>query len=193
MANFNIAYKITKKREGGYNNDSDDIGGETFKGIARNYNPSWRGWRIIDNAKTETSFPKNLSNRLDLDKLVKSFYKSRYWDVNLLDACPSQNIANEMFDTGVNMGVSRAAKFLQRALNRLNKNGLIYPDLVEDGKMGPNTLRALKASIKYKGDSYIYKLLNIYQGSHYDKYMNKNSTQEKFAIGWLDRVDFIKK
>ena len=98
-----------------------------------------------------------------------------------------------MFDTGVNMGVSRAARFLQEALNVLNKNGSIYSDIVADGIMGPNTLRALEACLSYRGDSYLYKVMNILQGNHYIDYMTKSPEQEKFAYGWLSRVEFIKK
>lgn len=193
MADFDKAYNITLKHEGGYIHDTDDAGGETFKGIARKFNPSWQGWEIIDKAKIEGTFPKNLKHKTDLDILVRTFYKARYWDVNLLDSCPSQNIANEMFDTGVNMGISRAAKFLQKSLNLLNKKGLIYQDVTEDGKMGPNTLNALKKCLNYRGYEYLYKLLNIFQGMHYINYMTKSPTQEKYAYGWLSRVDVIKK
>lgn len=193
MADFYTAYKITKKHEGGYSNDGDDAGGETYKGIARRFNPSWRGWVMIDSQKSDSDFPTCLDHDDNIEKSVKSFYKSRYWDINLLDGCPSQNIANEMFDTGVNMGVSRAAKFLQKSLNLLNKKGLIYQDVVEDGKMGPNTLKALKQCIAYRGDENVYKLLNIFQGMHYINYMTKSPTQEKYAYGWLSRVDFIRK
>lgn len=51
MANFKIALDKVLSREGGYINDPDDKGGETYKGISRKYNPDWKGWRIIDNTK----------------------------------------------------------------------------------------------------------------------------------------------
>lgn len=192
MANFLEAYNITLGHEGGYANDPDDAGGETYKGIARRYHPSWRGWRIIDNYKNQPNFPSNAYNDSDLDVSVKEFYKANYWDVNLLDEFPTQLLANEMFDTGVNMGVGRAAKFLQKSINLLNKNGSLYNDIVEDGVVGPNTLRALQACISYRGESYLYKIMNLLQGNHYIEYMTKSSTQEKYAYGWLKRVDFIK-
>ena len=37
MANFEEAYKKTSDFEGGYVNDEDDAGGETYRGIARNF------------------------------------------------------------------------------------------------------------------------------------------------------------
>lgn len=193
MANYLEAYNITLKHEGGYDNDPDDVGGETFKGISRVYNPSWKGWSVIDSLKRAQGFPNTALNNDILNKDVKDFYKERYWDVNLLDQCPSQPVANEMFDTGVNMGPGRAGKFLQMALNLLNKNGKLYSDIVEDGQVGRNTLKALNACLAYRGDEYLYKILNILQGMHYINYMTKSPTQEKYAYGWLTRVDFIKR
>ena len=160
MAEFKLAYAITLKHEGGYSNDPDDAGGETYKGIARRFHPSWVGWQIIDKSKQLSNFPNSLKENNNLDLLVSNFYEAFYWDVNLLSEFPSQQIANEMFDTGVNMGIGRAAKFLQRALNALNSNGKVYEDIVEDGKVGANTIKALKACIAYRGDEYIYKVMN---------------------------------
>lgn len=192
MADFSIAYKITMKNEGGYVNDKDDRGGETFKGIARKYHPTWSGWELVDSMKSRLQFPSCALNSIVIQPHVDKFYKSNFWDVNLLDEFTSQMVANEMFDTGVNMGVQTAAKFLQITLNKLNKVGSLYPNLVEDGKIGNNTIKSLNACIKYKGDSYIYKILNLLQGERYLDLMDKSETQEKFAYGWLDRVDFIK-
>lgn len=192
MVDFNEAYNITLSHEGGYSNDSDDSGGETYKGISRRYSPSWHGWVIIDCLKNQPNFPDTAYNNLDLDLKVKKFYKANYWDVNLLDSCKSQVVANEMFDTGVNMGTGRAGKFLQIALNLLNKNGKIYSDIVEDGKIGKKTIKALNSCLSYRGDDYLYKILNILQGQHYINYMTKSKTQEKYAYGWFNRVTFLK-
>lgn len=192
MADFIKAYNITLKHEGGYSNDLDDVGKETYKGISRVYNSSWPGWLSIDYHKKLDDFPDNIYGDLDLDNDVKSFYKTKYWNVNILDKVSSQDIANEMFDTGVNMGVKRAAIFLQRAINYLNKNGKLYKDIVEDGQIGRNTINALNKCISYKGDSYIYKILNLLQGNHYLKYMGSSPKQEKYAYGWLKRVKFMK-
>jgi lysozyme family protein len=192
MALFEIAYSKTAGHEGGYSNDSTDAGKETYQGISRRYHPTWAGWIIIDKLKQESGFPDTVYSNKQLESRVSVFYKQHYWDVNLLDEVSSQLIADEMFDTGVNMGVQRAVKFLQRALNLLNKNGLIYNDIVEDGKMGPNTLKVLKHCLDYRGDEYLYKIMNILQGNHYLEYMNKSPKQEKFAYGWLNRVTFKK-
>lgn len=193
MADFEEAYKITSDHEGGYVNDPDDVGQETFNGVSRRYHPSWGGWVIIDDLKTKPNFPQSAYKSNTLDCMVRRLYKTNYWDVNQLDHLASQAVANEIYDTGINMGVRRAGKFLQRAVNLLNKNGNIYHDIVEDGVVGRGTMSAVNACLNYRGDEYLYKILNILQGNHYIEYMTKSPTQEKFAYGWLSRVDFLKK
>ena len=180
MADFNEAFDKTMGHEGGYINDPDDAGGETYRGIARQYNPQWAGWDIIDDTKPNI-------NNADLDADVRQFYEERYWDVNRLDDFP-QSIANEMFDTGVNMGTGRAGRFLQTALNYLNRNGRLFDDLDVDGKIGPASLRALS---KCSGDERVLlAMLNVLQGQHYMNYMDKNPSQKKYARGWFKRVTF---
>lgn len=184
MANFKEAFDITMGHEGGYVNDPADAGGETYRGIARRYNPDWNGWTIIDNTKPDIDFGT-------MDPYVRSFYKERYWDVNLLDDFP-QSIANEMFDTGVNMGTGRAARFLQECLNYLNRNGSLFPDLVVDGKIGNKSLNALNTVLPDDEDILLV-MLNVCQGRHYMEYMSKSPTQERFARGWFKRVEISKK
>ena len=48
MANFNEEFKKVILVEGGYVNDPDDAGGETYLGISRRYNPNSKIWNIID-------------------------------------------------------------------------------------------------------------------------------------------------
>ena len=77
MANFKEAFEKTMGHEGGYGNDPDDAGGETYKGIARVYNPGWSGWAVIDAAKTASigNFPASLDQNATLQASVQSFYK----------------------------------------------------------------------------------------------------------------------
>ncbi len=56
MADFKTAIEATLKAEGGYVNDPDDPGGETYKGIARNRNSKWSGWTHIDLLKNKCVF-----------------------------------------------------------------------------------------------------------------------------------------
>ena len=146
MASFDKAFQRTLIYEGGYNNDPIDWGSETYKGIARKSNPTWAGWAILDNLKKDIkNFPKNLDSDSSLQSHVKSLYKTNYWDVNKLDLVNDQDVANEAFDTGVNMGVSVAGRYIQEALNLLNRNQQSYADLKVDGVVGNITIGILNS------------------------------------------------
>lgn len=190
MASFDIALKITGGNEGGYSNDSLDSGGETLFGISRKWNPQWSGWTKVDQIKLTK--PKQDWNKIMVkdDELIlkaKAYYKIMYWDTNRLTEVQDQSIANELYDTGVNMSVSAAARFIQRALNISNKNQTAWRDILVDGKIGAATLGLINSHPNKKA---LFKILNIMQGAEYIRIMETTSTQERFVYGWMDRVIF---
>lgn len=192
MSYFMDAYSVTLHHEGGYVNDVDDVGGETYKGISRVYNPSWDGWNIIDISKNEDNFPKSLELDEGLQAQVKRFYKDKYFDLYRGDDMPRM-LTLEMFDTSVNMGVGRAVKFLQISLNVLNRNQQLYPDMVEDGSYGPTTHKNLYSYLQTDSEMLLCKVINVLQGNHYINYMKKSPKQEKYARGWFNRIDITKR
>ena len=187
MADFEEAYDKTMGHEGGYVDDKDDAGGETYMGISRVYNPRWYGWGIIDDQKGESNFPRCLENDDELTDAMYDFYKDKYWDVNRLDEFP-QDVAEEMFDTGVNMGTGRAGRFLQIALNYMNRDGRLFEELTVDGRIGPASLNALDSCVR--DEDVLLAMLNTLQGQHYMKYMDRKPSQKKYARGWFRRVRF---
>jgi len=203
MADYFNAYKKTMRHEGGYSLDKDDAGGETFMGISRKFNPDWAGWEKIDLFKQQhpkalivgslssSDFFRAVNNSQELANDTQLFYKGRYWDVFAGDQIKDQELAREMFDTGINMGTHRAIKFLQQGLNFLNRDQALFADLVEDGAFGMKTLDAL--SLLPSDDMEILlKIMNVLQGMHYLDYMKKSPTQEKYCRGWFKRVSISK-
>lgn len=79
MADFDIADKITSKSEGFYSNIKEDGGGETLWGIARNKNPKWLGWKLVDEYKKKGNFPYSIKSSPELLQLRKDFYIEKYW------------------------------------------------------------------------------------------------------------------
>ena len=71
MANFEEAYYKTMGHEGGYTDDPSDVGGETYKGIARTYNPDWDGWTVKKKKKGSSYFPSCLDMTLLVNQLEK--------------------------------------------------------------------------------------------------------------------------
>lgn len=189
MANFTEAYKKTSAHEGKYVNDATDRGGETYRGISRVHHPGWNGWARIDAARRKAGFPASLESDSTLQASVKKLYKQRYWDKFKGDQIDDQRISNELYDTGVNMGVRRAGRFLQNGLNLLNRNQKNYRDLVVDGLIGQKSLDALTMYLRLDGNSNaLLKLLNIQQGARYVSIMEGDPSQEKYARGWLKRA-----
>lgn len=190
MATFKTAYDVVKANEGGYANNPNDRGGETFKGIARKIFPDWAGWKIIDAIKRVVGTDPDAINRAaannpGLQPLVLDFFKTNFWDVLQLDQVNHQAIALELFDTGVNMGTSAAATFLQRALNVSNRCGRDYADLPVDGSIGPKTVATLNG---HHRPAEVLKALNCLQGAKYIAICEANPTQEIFYVSWLSRV-----
>ena len=128
MADFKIAYKKTAINEGGWNHVSGDRGGETYKGIARKFHPKWEGWKLVDKAKPlkHNQIIKNEA----LDKLVQDFYKKQFWDVISGDKVEDQNIANTLYDFGVNAGYGRSIQNIQTVLG-MTANGKISTELLK--------------------------------------------------------------
>jgi lysozyme family protein len=185
MADFNKAYALTREYEGGYSNHPNDTGGETYKGIARRPQSKWKGWKIIDQERYKPDFPNRLDSNKELQALVHELYKKEYWDSMKLDDVKDQLIANEMFDTGVNMGIGRAGIFLQRVLNVANKGQTLYPNLKVDGQVGKVTIGALNSHPQQRN---ILAGINALKGAQYITICENNPSQEVFFNGWMKRV-----
>jgi lysozyme family protein len=196
MADFNISYEITRKIEGGWHSgagiNKHDLGGETFKGIARVHFPNWEGWKIVDSMKKQTNFPRIAETDPRLNILVRAFFKTNFWDPIRLDSIKSQAVADEAFDTGVNMGIGIAARFMQRGVNLLNRNERSWKNLTVDGAIGPKTIETIN-NLSIVDTRHLFNSLNMLQGARYLDIIEKNPTQEENWRGWLERVELMKK
>lgn len=195
MSDFPHAFALIARAEGGYVKDPDDPGGETYRGIARVYHPSWPGWRVVDTYKRHVAdWYQRPEPFAALDPLVRAFYKAKFWDVFRADEHVEQTISNEIFDQAVNLGVARATRHLQIALSRCNQNQRLWPDVLEDGEYGATTHRTLMIATRQHAKIVprLYKAMNIAQGWHYLESMRQSSVKEKYAGGWLDRVQILK-
>ena len=200
MAKFSIAYSKTMAHEGLYSNDPSDRGGETYMGIARKFHADWDGWAIVDRIKEEVS-KYNLKAALNANPVLKTkvqdFYKKVFWDVLNLDRLQCQEIADELFDTGVNQGSGSAAKYFQMSLNLLNYNGKHFSDLKVDGDIGTKTLAAYNAYMLTaqfrsrsvpRNTSTLLKAMSFFQAKKYFLICEADPGQEKYFYGWLNRV-----
>lgn len=162
MAEFSPAYEQMIVSEGGYmlHEVAGDRGGMTYAGIARKMNPQWPGWALLD-AKQDVP-----------TQMVREFYKANYWNPIKGDQITSQVIAQTIFDFHVNAG-GVARKLAQLVVGT-----------TPDGIFGERTLAALNA---YDPDKFAmaYALAKI---ARYRDIVQRDRSQQKFLLGWLNRT-----
>ena len=129
MADFEKGFKKIIANEGGYVNDKDDKGGETFMGITRKNHPSLIIWKIIDDYvdmyNSTYGLVKYIKNNEAAMNSIKSVYKKQYWDKLLLDKINSQRVANELFDDCVNRGVNATLRLIRQLYKFPNKSSIL--------------------------------------------------------------------
>ncbi|MEC8917801.1 MAG: glycosyl hydrolase 108 family protein [Pseudomonadota bacterium] len=165
-------------REGGYVNHPADKGGPTCWGItlatarANGYDGDMR------------ALPREFAAKV---------YARRYWSPLALDevAAYSLDLAAFLFDWGVNSGTGVAGEYLQRQLNVLNDRERLYADISVDGAPGGETLGALAAFRKARGERGVVLLaetINARRIAFCAELAERKESQEAFAFGWFDRV-----
>lgn len=162
-------------KEGGYSNHPSDRGGPTRWGVTQD----------VARANGYHGDMRHYPREMAVAVYLKKYWTSPGFDRVALVSVP---IAEELFDTGVNMGVAWPPLMLQQALNGLNAQGKHYRDIAEDGDIGPATLGALAAFLKRRGSSGVkvmLKALNVLQGARYFAITNARVKNEDFLYGWL--------
>lgn len=163
-------------REGGYVNHPHDRGGETIWGItvatarANGYQADMRGMSR---------------------EQAKDIYRRQYWNRPGLEAVAEvyPRVADELFDTGVNMGPQTAGGFLQRSLNVFSPQVPIKMD----GDIGPATMRALGAYKRMRGapgEEVLVRALDALQGERYITLVERRGQNASFVYGWfVNRIE----
>jgi len=164
MADFAPAFEKMLHDEGGMQltNIPGDRGGMTYAGIARNANPDWAGWQFIDR--------KDFGGAT---QLVREFYKVNFWDRIRGDNLTNQAIAETIFNFSVNTGVGVASKLAQ-----------LIVGVTPDGAIGAKTVERLNICTAEKFLP-AYALAKI---SRYAQICNKDRSQSKFLLGWINRT-----
>lgn len=144
MANFKEPFDKVILAEGGYTNDKDDSGGETYLGITRVHEAKSSMWPIVDQVKKRLGYDKLQYSTAAVNKVMtaelkkipelldeaRRIYKKDYWDKMSLDSVPSQALAFQLFDHGVNAGVP-AAIMLAKELVGLPKTATMTNELLK--------------------------------------------------------------
>ena len=162
MADFNPAFERMIRDEGGFvlHNVPGDRGGQTYAGIARNMHPKWPGWALIDRSETPPA------------QMVHDFYRTNFWDDIRGNEITHQAVASDIFNFYVNTG--RPAKVLAQ----------VVAGVTPDGAFGPRTLAALNG-VDPEKFVLAYALAKI---TRYRDIVQRNRTQAKFLLGWINRT-----
>ena len=162
MADFLPAFEAMIRNEGGYvlHDVPGDRGGMTYAGIARNMNPQWPGWDLIDHKQEVPA------------ALVRDFYKRHFWDDIRGDEITHQAVASDIFNFYVNAG-GAALKLAQLVVGA-----------TPDGVFGPRTVAALNAA---DPERFVlaYALAKI---ARYRDIVTRDRSQLKFLLGWINRT-----
>jgi len=159
--NFEQCMGWLLEHEGGYVNHPSDPGGETNLGVTRAVYEQYAGRQVMDGEMEGLTHDD-----------VYPIYKENSWKRLRADDRPS-GVDFCTFDWGVNSGVSRAAKALQRIVG-----------VEQDGGIGPMTLQAVLE----------VEPAEIVEQMHHmrDSFYRSLNTFDTFGRGWTRRNDETK-
>jgi len=153
------------EREGGYVNHPGDKGGPTKYGITESVARS-HGY----NGNMQ-DLPRDMAERI---------YLETYYIKTGIHNVRQRALAEELLDSSVLHGPSRAISWLQSALNALEDTGMVV-----DGGLGPKTLAALAEYMdrrKDGGELVLVRALNCLQGAFM---LSQGDYGRPFLFGWL--------
>lgn len=159
---FNACVALVLQDEGGNDDDPDDPGGRTSRGITQE---DWNSW-----LQTHPSLPADVFNAPQ-DQIM-AIYRAKYWDKLSCDDLPA-GVDYVVFDYGVLSGIRQSAKILQS-----------YVGAAVDGDIGPQTTAAAASAnaplvINQISDERI-------------TYMEQSKVWWKYGKGWTSRVQRVR-
>lgn len=122
---------------------------------------------------SQRAYP-NLDIKNLTEAQAREIYKRDYWDRVRGDDILSQAIAEQILDTAVNMGIKTASRLAQTVLG-------IEP---ADGVIGSESLKIINQADDQKFVAE-YTLAKI---ARYAAICNRDRSQTRFLLGWLNRA-----
>lgn len=173
MADFKNAFQLMIAHEGGYVNDPDDPGGETYKGVARKIFSKWDGWVKIDLLKRMSGFPGNLDKDPEIQEAIKDFYEVQFWNRLSGSLISEQAVANSIFDFAVNAGTGTSASLAQMVV-----------ETEADGVIGNESIAKINA---FNPDHFLASF-TVAKIARYVNIVKKRPTSRKYFYGWILRA-----
>jgi lysozyme family protein len=165
MDAFARAMDKVEQYEGGWSDHAADPGGATK-------------WGVTIKTIMGRQLDFNRDGRVDLSDLkdmtrdqARELYRRDYWNACGADQMPAP-LALIVFNSAVNQGVSRASKFLQKAVGAN-----------QDGIVGPKTIAAVLSAWDHDPAQVVVEFL-LWQSLHYAGL----GTFQHFGKGWMRRT-----
>jgi len=161
MADFSVAVGLLLQREGGFVDRPEDRGGPTNFGISQ------RSYPDVDIAGLT-------------EEAARAMYKRDFWEDGF-DKIRSQQLADKLLDTAVNLGKEKAIRILQEALGEIRFGGRV------DGQFGPATLLSVNLACDGRKRP-LFEAWRARLAKHYVGLVLQDPTQLAFLDGWLRRA-----
>ena len=169
MSDFQKAWAITLKHEGGFQRLPNDKG-------------NWTGGKIGVGELKGTKYGISATQFPDLDienltvEEAGNIYLEKYWQYNEVE---SQAIADKMFDLGVLFGVATAVSVMQLTL-QANE-----PQQPITGKFGPITL----GNVNSQDETSLLASYKANMLTHAFNVIAKNPAERPFIGNWGNRIN----
>ena len=161
MTRFDDCLKFILDSEGGYSDDPSDHGGPTQAGVLQS---TYDTYRRKGNLPLQ---PVKFITHDEIGSIYRDLYFRPFKDLPI----PIDLVC---FDAGVNCGPSRAARWLQTAIN-----------VSVDGVIGTKTIKAVSdADI-----ASVVKSCLDQRRDYYEELCERDPTQYRFLKGWQNRVN----
>ena len=156
--NYEQSLKMLLHHEGGYVWHPEDPGGETNLGVTRAVYEQWVNRQVMDGEMKRLTVAD-----------VAPIYKTNYWDkIKGDDPMMPSGLDFACFDWGVNSGVGRPAKVIQK-----------YIGAKQDGAIGPRSLALVAENNPSDMIQYLYE--------QRQKFYERLKTFDTFGKGWTRR------
>lgn len=170
MSYFEAAVAYTLTKEGVLSNDANDRGNLTKYGIIA---PTLATYQ----RKTGLLSGRSVAS-LSREEAI-AIYRALFWRY---DGIENRDVAIKLFDYGVNVGLTQAVLFAQRALVTLEIGSIV------DGLWGPVTLAGINRAASLRGRLAMLKAMCYQAARFYVGLVEKDASQLDFIDGWLARA-----
>ena len=179
MVSFEPAVEYVMRNEGGLEENPNDPGGITNKGVSLRFLKAIpadkrRAYGIVSDTINEDDIRQLTSEQ------AKSIYYGEFWADSDFEELTNQDTANYLFDIAVNEGIAPAIKCLQRAIWSVMQNKSI---IVDDGIMGNETIHYAELS-----GIALLPALRSERAGEYRLIAAIHHEENQFLSGWLKRA-----